>query len=87
MSVQRSPTSASTTPASAWQDDELFYQRRYMVTGKEEDRGGFKTPTLREMARIAPYMHDGSLATLEDLIEFDDRGGNPNPYLDSEYVH
>ena len=47
-------------------------------------RGAFKVPTLREVARTAPYMHDGSLATLEDVIEFYDRGGNPNPYLDSE---
>ncbi len=41
-------------------------------------------PTLREVARTAPYMHDGSLATLEDVVNFYDRGGNPNPYLDSE---
>ena len=55
-----------------------------MVTGREEDRGAFKTPTLRNVERTAPYMHDGSLATLEDVIEFHDRGGNPNPCLDSE---
>ena len=46
--------------------------------------GDFKTPTLREIARTAPYMHDGSLAMLEDVIEYYDRGGNRNPYLDSE---
>ena len=54
------------------------------MIGEEDDRGAFKTPTLREVARTAPYMHDGSLATLEDAIEFYDRGGNPNPYLDSD---
>ena len=59
-------------------------QGRYMVTGKEEDRGAFKVPTLREVARTAPYMHDGSLATLEDVVDFYDRGGNRNPTLDSE---
>ena len=68
----------------AWQDGELLDQGRYRVTGKEEDRGAFKVPTLREVARTAPYMHDGSLATLEEVIEFYDRGGNPNPYLDAE---
>jgi cytochrome c peroxidase len=54
------------------------------VTGKKEDQGAFKTPTLREIAQTAPYMHDGSLATLEEAIEFYNRGGNPNPYLDPE---
>ena len=47
-------------------------------------QGNFKTPTLREVARTAPYMHDGSLSTLQDVIEYYDRGGNRNPYLDSE---
>jgi cytochrome c peroxidase len=46
--------------------------------------GAFKTPTLREVARTAPYMHDGSLATLEEVVDFYDRGGAPNPYLDAE---
>ena len=39
----------------------------------------FKTPTLRGVALTAPYMHDGSLATLEDVVEFYRSGGNPNP--------
>ena len=47
-------------------------------------RGDFKTPTLREVARTAPYMHDGSLARLEDVVDFYDRGGRPNPHLDAE---
>jgi cytochrome c peroxidase len=46
--------------------------------------GAFKTPTLREVARTAPYMHDGSLATLEDVVDFYARGGNANPRLDPE---
>jgi cytochrome c peroxidase len=46
--------------------------------------GTFKTPTLRELARTAPYMHDGSLATLEDVVEFYDGGGRPNPSIDPE---
>ena len=44
----------------------------------------FKTPTLREVERTAPYMHDGSLATLEEVIEYYNRGGNRNPHLDTE---
>ncbi len=54
------------------------------MTGEETDRGRFKTPTLREVARTAPYMHDGSLATLEDVVEFIDRGSNANPYLEGD---
>ncbi len=68
----------------AWPDGELLDPGRSEVTGKTEDQGAFKTPTLREIARTDPYMHDGSLATLEEVIEFYNRGGNPNPYLDPE---
>ncbi|MDA2924697.1 cytochrome-c peroxidase [Acidobacteria bacterium AH-259-L09] len=68
----------------AWRDGELLDPGRFTVTGKKEDQGAFKTPTLREIAQTAPYMHDGSLATLEEVIEFYNRGGNPNPYLDPE---
>lgn len=46
------------------------------------DRGAFKTPTLREIAKTAPYMHDGRLATLEEVVEYYDKGGEPNPQLD-----
>ena len=46
--------------------------------------GRFKTPTLREVAGTGPYMHDGSLARLEDVVDLYDRGGRPNPYLDAE---
>lgn len=55
---------------------------RYLVTHKEEDRGAFKTPTLRNIALTGPYMHDGSLKTLKDVIAFYVRGGNPNPHQD-----
>ena len=68
----------------AWRDGKLHDAGRFAVTGKETDRGAFKTPTLREVARSAPYMHDGSLASLDQVIDFYDRGGNPNPYLDPE---
>jgi cytochrome c peroxidase len=55
---------------------------RYEVTGEDADRGRFRTPTLRDVALSAPYMHDGSLATLRDVVEFYNRGGNVNPHLD-----
>jgi cytochrome c peroxidase len=55
---------------------------RFKITGAEKDRGAFKTPTLRDLLRTAPYMHDGSMATLEDVVDFYDRGGEPNTWLD-----
>jgi cytochrome c peroxidase len=55
---------------------------RYAVTKKDADRGRFKTPTLRGVALTAPYMHDGSLATLEDVVAFYNQGGGANPCLD-----
>ena len=54
---------------------------RFVVTKNEADRGSFKTPTLREVALTAPYMHDGSLATLEAVVEFYDQGGRQNRNL------
>jgi cytochrome c peroxidase len=55
---------------------------RYMVTKNDRDWGAFKTPTLREIAKTAPYMHDGSLKTLEEVVEFYDKGGIPNKNLE-----
>jgi cytochrome c peroxidase len=55
---------------------------RFLVTRESKDLGAFKTPQLRNVALTPPYMHDGSEATLRDVIELYDRGGNPNPYLD-----
>ena len=55
---------------------------RYAVTHDPRDWGAFKIPTLREVEHTAPYMHDGSLKTLEEVVEFYDKGGNPNRNLD-----
>lgn len=55
---------------------------RFMVSKKEEDKGAFKTPTLREVAQHSPYMHDGSVKTLEEVVEHYDKGGIKNPHLD-----
>jgi cytochrome c peroxidase len=54
---------------------------RAAVTHAPADHGRFKTPGLREVAKHPPYMHDGSLATLRDVVEFYNRGGNWNPGL------
>ena len=48
---------------------------RYSLTQKEEDREAFKTPTLRNIALTAPYMHNGALETLEEVVEFYNQGG------------
>ena len=56
---------------------------RAAVSGDAGDTGAFKTPTLRGVALTAPYMHDGSLATLADVVAFYARGGNDNPHLDA----
>lgn len=53
---------------------------RYTVTKNPEDIGAFKTPTLREIARTAPYMHDGRFGTLEDVVDFYNQGGIKNPF-------
>lgn len=48
---------------------------RYLISGKKEDWKAFRTPTLREVAKTGPYMHNGIFATLEEVIDFFDRGG------------
>jgi cytochrome c peroxidase len=55
---------------------------RQAVTSDPQDRGKFKTPSLRNVALTWPYLHDGSAATLADVVEFYDGGGIPNPTLD-----
>lgn len=55
---------------------------RFAVTGREADVGMFKTPTLRGVALTEPYMHDGSVKTLRDVVHFYNRGGVKNPNLD-----
>jgi cytochrome c peroxidase len=55
---------------------------RYAISHKPEDFGAFKTPTLREIEHTFPYMHDGSLKTLEEVVEYYNKGGIPNKNLD-----
>jgi cytochrome c peroxidase len=48
------------------------------------EKGSFKTPTIRDITRTAPYMHDGSEKTLEQVVEYYNKGGNKNPTLDAD---
>ena len=68
----------------AWRTGVLTDEGRARVTRAVADRGAFKTPTLREVARTAPYMHDGTFATLTEVVAFYNRGGTPNPGLDRQ---
>lgn len=57
---------------------------RYEITKVESDKGAFKTPTLRNVAESAPYMHDGSEPTLRTTVEFYNKGGLKNQWLSDE---
>jgi cytochrome c peroxidase len=52
---------------------------RYLVTKEEKDIGAFKTPTLRNVTQRDPYMHNGVFQSLEEIIDFYDRGGGAVP--------
>lgn len=54
---------------------------RYEITKQDKDRGGFKTPTLRNVALSPPFMHDGSQKTLEEVVEWYNIGGHKNEWL------
>ena len=60
-------------------EGELTDLGRFTQTKKEAERGAFRTPSLRNVARTAPYMHDGSLKTLQEVVEFYLGGGNSLP--------
>ncbi len=64
-----------------WDSDHVDLGR-YSVTKKPKDMGAFKTPTLREITRTAPYMHDGRFGTLRQVVDFYDQGGIANPHKD-----
>lgn len=59
---------------------------RFTVTKNDEDWGAFKTPTIRNVALSAPYMHDGGQKTLEEVVEHYDKGGIPNKNLSKKIV-
>lgn len=57
---------------------------RFKISKEEADKGAFKTPTIRDAALHAPFMHDGSLKTLRDVVDIYDRGGDANPWLSAK---
>jgi cytochrome c peroxidase len=57
---------------------------RYTVTQQEADKGAFKTPTLRDVAKHPPYMHDGSVPLLQAVVALYNAGGHANPWLSRE---
>ncbi len=59
---------------------------RFSETKVEKDKGAFKTPTIRNVALSAPYMHDGSLLTLEEVVEHYNKGGDKNQWLSDKIV-
>lgn len=65
-------------------ETELTDLGRFKVTNVETDKGAFKTPSLRNIALTAPYMHDGSHKNLKEVIDFYVGGGNSNAYRDKE---
>lgn len=75
---------------NAFENNGLYFeyrdQGRYMITRRESDKGKFKVPTLRNIALTAPYMHDGSLKTLEEVVDFYNTGGKGHPNQ-SFHVH
>jgi len=72
-----------TVPASGEPPESGFADPgRRAVTKDPADTGAFKTPTLRDLTRRAPYMHDGSEPTLWSVVRYYMNGGNENPWLD-----
>ena len=57
---------------------------RFLVTNELKDVGAFKTPTLRDVELTGPYMHNGSIKTLLDVVRFYNRGGEKNPNVDEK---
>ena len=55
---------------------------RFIVTKNRSDIGAFKSSQVRNVGITAPYMHDGSLATMWDVIDHYNKGGEPNAFLD-----
>jgi cytochrome c peroxidase len=68
----------------AWREGRFADDGRRTVSGSARDLGAFKTPTLREIARTAPYMHDGSMSSLNEVLDLYSDGGRTNPNLDPE---
>lgn len=90
---QSEATECSSCHSDALQRDDAYHNiglyieyedpGRRLVTGDPEDEGAFKTPSLRNITETAPYMHDGSMATLREALEFFNAGGAGHPLQDA----
>lgn len=69
-----------------WNDETSTFsdEGRFAVTGQDVDRGAFKTPTLRDVSRHGPYLHDGSAKSLREVVALYNRGGVKNPWLSAK---
>ena len=65
-----------------WDGEGFKDDGRFAVTQEQVDKGAFKTPSLRDVTKHPPYMHDGSIRTLREVVEFYAQGCTPNPQLD-----
>jgi len=79
-------TGVAWAPDSSAAGGKLTDRGRAGVTNRPDDDGAFRTPTLREISRTAPYMHNGSLPTLEAVVNFYEMGGRANPNLDPDLL-
>ncbi|MEE9423816.1 MAG: cytochrome c peroxidase [Methylococcales bacterium] len=79
---KKSKAGENINPLEVYSSNQQSEFGRYAVTEAITDIGRFKTPTLRNIALTAPYMHDGSQKTLEEVVEYYDKGGEKNPFLD-----
>ena len=79
-------TGVAWVPDTSAAGGRLADRGRAGVTKRPEDEGAFRTPTLREISRTAPYMHNGSLPTLEAVVNFYEMGGRANPNLDPDLM-
>lgn len=81
LEIVRNPDAARLVEALKKQDGAKELGR-FLVTGNSQDIGAFRTPSLRDVELTAPYFHDGSAATLMDVLRFYVKGGNDNPGRD-----
>jgi cytochrome c peroxidase len=70
------------TPTVEIETETFTDDGRAEVSGEPQDQWRYRTPSLRNAAVTAPYMHDGSLATLQDVVAFYDAGGGGDPQQD-----
>lgn len=81
--LSRAEAALESHPEQGVQAPELQELGRFLVTGESTDVGSFRTAPLRNVGVTAPYMHDGALETLQDVVDHYAGGGSPHPFLDA----